>query len=78
MRTLRSSELGTYLYCERAWWYQQQGVASINTREMAEGASLHEIHGRRVRRAGMLKVWAWLILFSGMAMLIFGLVSLIL
>jgi hypothetical protein len=25
-KILRASELGTYLYCARAWWYEQQGA----------------------------------------------------
>ena len=77
MRTLRSSELGTFLYCQRAWWYQRQGVDSTNISEMAEGTRLHNVHGRGVWRTGLLKLLAWFLLFGGLVVLIYGLVSLL-
>ncbi len=77
MRTLRSSELGTFLYCQRAWWYQRQGVDFTNIIEMAEGNRLHNVHGRGVCRTGLLKLLAWFLLFGGLVVLIYGLVSLL-
>ena len=47
MRTLRASEIGAFLYCRRAWWYQRQGHPSENQPEMAGGSEYHRQHGRQ-------------------------------
>ncbi|MGD0708520.1 MAG: hypothetical protein ABSA51_08705 [Anaerolineaceae bacterium] len=62
MRAIRASELGTYLYCKRAWWYQQNGEPSQNQAEMAGGTSFHQAHGRQVVKAGLFQVLAWALL----------------
>ena len=48
MSVIRSSDIGSYLYCRRAWWYKKQGVESINQAELAAGTELHHKHGRQV------------------------------
>ncbi len=48
MHIIRSSDIGTYLYCNRAWWYKKQGVESANQAELAAGTELHAKHGRQV------------------------------
>ncbi len=48
MHIIRSSDIGTYLYCHRAWWYKKQGVESANQAELAAGTELHVKHGRQV------------------------------
>lgn len=68
MRTVRASEIGVYLYCRRAWWYQRQGIENINQSELAAGKMLHERHGQRVIVAGCLRTLAWLLLLTGLAM----------
>lgn len=75
MRTLRASELGSYVYCQRAWWYQQQGLAPQNLAELSGGTQLHRTHGKQVLIAGLLKGIAWLLLLAGLVLLIFNLVS---
>lgn len=48
MAVIRSSDIGSYLYCRRAWWYRKQGVESENQAELAAGTELHHKHGRQV------------------------------
>ncbi len=69
MRTIRASEIGTYLYCQRAWWYQRQGVQSENQAELAGGTELHERHGRTILMAGCLRVLAYALLLASLVLL---------
>jgi CRISPR/Cas system-associated exonuclease Cas4 (RecB family) len=48
-RWIKASELGEYLYCQRAWWYRLKGFASAHAQELALGTAHHEQHGRRLR-----------------------------
>jgi hypothetical protein len=73
MRIIRASELGTFLYCQRAWWYQQQGVESENQAELAGGTSFHQAHGRRVFAAGLLRALGWVLLMAAVVLLAIGL-----
>ena len=62
MRTIRASEIGSYCYCQRAWWYQLQGYASDNQAELTGGSDLHEQHGRAVLLAGCFNTIAYALL----------------
>lgn len=65
METIKASDLGAYLYCRRAWWYQQQGYPSTNTKALAEGTRSHTRHGSQVITLGFLRVLGWLLLLAG-------------
>lgn len=69
MRTLRASEIGTYLYCHRAWWYRKQGVESTNQAELATGTALHRTHGRQVLAAGLARTVGLLLLLLALILL---------
>ena len=70
MKTIRASEVGTYLFCARAWAYQQQGVESANQAEMASGSELHVRHGRQVLVAGLIRTLALLLLLVALVLLV--------
>lgn len=68
-RTIRASEIGTYLYCKRAWWYQSQGVESENQQEMTGGSAYHQTHGRFVLQGMLLRLLAWVVLGVALVLL---------
>lgn len=67
VRTIRASELGNFLFCRRAWWYQTNGVASQNQKELASGTEFHRRHGRGVVLASLLRTAGWVLLLAALA-----------
>lgn len=61
-KTIRSSDIGLYLYCERAWWYHRQGVESRNQAEMLSGTELHQHHGRSLVACQLIRLAASILL----------------
>ena len=61
MRKVRASELGSFNYCQRAWWYQQQNMPSENQSAMDAGSQEHRDHNRGVKLAVFYK---WLALLA--------------
>ena len=55
MKPIRASDIGTYLYCRRAWWHRIHGHESINQTEMALGTELHRQHGRQILAASLMR-----------------------
>ena len=55
-RVLTASEIGSYLYCNRAWWLDKiGGYQPTNVEELIVGEQAHEDHGHEVHRAGLMK-----------------------
>lgn len=69
MKILRASEISSYSFCQRAWWYTLQGVESQNQAELAGGSEAHEQHGRAVLTAGCLTTLAYGLLILALAAL---------
>lgn len=78
MRTIRASEIGSYLFCQRAWWYQSQGEPSQNQAELSGGSLYHRQHGRKVVRSGFLRAAGWLLLALALILLAVALTLLLL
>jgi hypothetical protein len=69
----RASEIGSHLYCRRAWWYRKQGVESENQAELANGTEIHLQHGRKVMAAGLLQIAGYTLLLAAIAILVYEL-----
>ncbi|MFN3491930.1 MAG: hypothetical protein ACK40V_06895 [Anaerolineales bacterium] len=70
MRPIRSSEIGSYLYCRRAWWYRKTGVPSENLTELAAGTDLHRQHGRKVLLASLMRTLSLLLFLLAILLLV--------
>ena len=64
MRKVRASELGSFNYCQRAWWYQQQNMPSENQSAMDAGSQEHRDLNRGVKLAVFYK-WLAVALLAG-------------
>jgi hypothetical protein len=62
MRTIRASEFGTFIYCQRAWWYYKNGIIPENEEQLASGLKLHARHGQMVATTGCIRALAYLLL----------------
>ncbi len=70
-RTIRASELSSFLYCRRAWWYRRKNAPAINTAELAGGQDFHRQHVNQTRGAHSLKLIAFILLICALALFIF-------
>lgn len=73
MRVIRASELGSFLFCARAWWYQQQGVSPQNQHLLTAGVQFHRQHGRRVLTARLTTALGWVLLLIALILITVGL-----
>jgi len=69
MHPIRASEIGSYIYCARAWWYRRQGWEAENQTELTAGTELHRAHGRNVIAAGFTRALALILLLAALALL---------
>ena len=70
MRPIRSSDIGSYLYCRRAWWYRKQGVLSENQAELIAGTELHERHGRQVLASSLTRTLGLIVFLVAVILLV--------
>lgn len=78
MRTIRASEIGSFLFCQRAWWYHSQGQPSQNQADLSGGTLYHRQHGRKVMRSAMLRAAGWLVLALAVILFVVALTLLLL
>ena len=64
MTIIRSADIGTYLYCQRAWWYRKSGYEPQNQAELAAGIHAHDQHGSKVQKADTLRKLAYFLLLA--------------
>jgi hypothetical protein len=70
MRVIRASEIGSFIYCQRAWWYLRTGHAPDNIAEIQGGSKLHNRHGRGVLVTGFLRFTAYALILLSLILLV--------
>ena len=70
MPVIRSSDIGNYLYCRRAWWYRKQGIESENKTELAAGTELHHKHGRQVMASSINRTLGFILLMLAIVIVV--------
>jgi hypothetical protein len=70
MSIIRASDIGSYLYCRRAWRYRRDGHESANKIELAAGTELHRQHGRKTLSAIMLRGLGLILLLVSILLLV--------
>jgi CRISPR/Cas system-associated exonuclease Cas4 (RecB family) len=70
MAVTRSSDIGSYLYCHRAWWYRKQGIESENKVELAAGTELHQKHGRQVMASTLNRTLGFILLMLAIILVV--------
>lgn len=78
MRPIRASEISSFQYCKRAWWYQRKGTSSTNVKELTEGTNLHYQHGRAVLASGLIRAIAYGLLLIAIVLITIYLTDLVL
>ena len=71
---IRASEIGSFLFCQKAWSYSRQGVrptAEIQASREA-GVAFHRTHGTSVVRSRTLMFIGLFLLFIALACLYFA------
>lgn len=74
---IRASEIGSYVYCRRAWWLKRTaGFEPAGKEEIfARGIAAHERHGRLVQRASWQRRAALILLAVGIVLLLLAALS---
>jgi CRISPR/Cas system-associated exonuclease Cas4 (RecB family) len=70
MPIIRASDIGSYLYCRRAWRYRKDGVESENQAELAAGTEIHRRHGLKTLSASLLRTLGMILLLAAILTLV--------
>jgi len=69
-RFISASEIGTWCYCKRAWYFQQLGHPSALREEQLDGARYHQTHFQKLRDAPRQRAVARVIMLICLVLLI--------
>lgn len=67
---IRASEIATYVFCQRAWWYKKMGAPSENTAELVSGSALHARHGRAWLGISCLQIIGYGLLLAALILIV--------
>jgi hypothetical protein len=74
---INASDVGTYLFCNRAWAFERQGAPSEREPERARGIAYHEQHAQNVVIAENTKGMSSIVLVAGIILISLALLALV-
>jgi CRISPR/Cas system-associated exonuclease Cas4 (RecB family) len=77
MRKIKASEIGTFMFCQRAHWFRRKGVDSDNIKEMEAGTKIHHQHSKAVAISSCSRTIAIILLLAGITLLTYSIIGLI-
>jgi len=69
MKTIQASDISSFIYCQRAWWYQKNGYISNTYTELSTGSRHHLKHGRMVTMASIIRLIAIIMILIALALI---------
>lgn len=73
---IRASEIGNYVYCNRAWWLREvRGKKPHNVQALNAGTQYHHQHGQVVQRAAWARKAAYVLIFVAVMLAVMQLVG---
>ncbi len=69
-KVIRASEIGRWVYCERAWWMAEQGYENRNRAALQYGLDAHEQHAQQVAGAHRTRTYALVFMALGVLLLL--------
>lgn len=70
-KTISASEIGSYVYCSKAWWLRRKkGKVSTNVSEMESGTEAHVRDGIQVQLGSFLTSVAWVLVIIAIILLL--------
>lgn len=67
---ITASEIGEFLYCQRAWWYRKQGAPSAQIEARSRGTEQHEQLAQDVVQTERGNRLAWQLILVGIALFV--------
>lgn len=60
---VRASEIGSFIYCARAWWlHRVKGYQPDNVTDLERGDAVHLAHGRTIASSYRWQRWAYVLI----------------
>ncbi len=74
-RFINASEVGSFLYCRRAWAFQREGAPSTREPERQAGTAYHAHYGEKVAIGERTSTLSRAMLVIAMVLLLLGLLA---
>jgi hypothetical protein len=72
---INAGEVGTYLFCKRAWAFQRQGAPCAREPERVRGTLYHERHAQRVAAGEQTQRQSSALLIAGVVLIVLASVA---